>query len=115
MWQKVRRHRSLKIVMLITHNLITPEKNVIISPPRTIITVTSQHNHYISNPVQERERQDPNPNREREERRQDPNRTKAYSVTDVRKIITSRKLRAGELCARALINSKRKEREHTYQ
>ena len=33
---------------------------------------------------------------------------------DIGKIITSRKLRSGELDARALI-SKRKEKEHTYQ
>ena len=34
---------------------------------------------------------------------------------DAREIITSRKLRAGGIDARAIINSKRKEREHTYQ
>ena len=67
------------------------------------------------NPSRERERKDPDPNREREERRQDPNRTKARSVMDAREIITSRKLRTGGIDARALINSKRKEREHTYQ
>ena len=45
MWQKVR--SSLKIVMLITRILITLEKNILISPPGAVITVTSQHNHYI--------------------------------------------------------------------
>ena len=70
---------------------------------------------YCPNPTRERERQDPDPNREREERHQDLNRTKARFVMDAREIITSRKLRAGGIDARALINSKRKEREHTYQ
>lgn len=70
---------------------------------------------YHPNPNREKERQDPNPNRGREERCQDLNQTKAHFVVDARKIITSRKLRFGEIDAHALINSMRKEREHTYQ
>ena len=49
------------------------------------------------------------------ERRQNPNRTKPLSIMDAREIITSQKLRAGRIDFRALINSKRKEREQTYQ
>ena len=84
--------------MLITHLLIKLEKNILISLPGAVITVKSQNNRcIILTLIGKRKEKTLTLTGGREECRQDPNRTKAHSVMDAKKIITSRKLRSGEV------------------